>query len=475
MSAAIDLAAFARRRRSIEQLLADTGHGEGGDLSRSLGLTALTLLSIGAMVGTGIFFVLGTTVADAGPAVMLSFTIAGFVSILSALSYAELASAIPVSGSAYSYAYTLFGHFAAWMTGVFLTMEYGLSISAVAVGWGAYLNDFLTSFGLALPEEIAAPPGEGGVVNVPALVVVLLAAVLLLRGMSESAAVNNVMVVLKFVILGAFIWVAFGAFDATNFSPFLPHGMTGVWAAAGAAFFAFIGFDTASTAAEEARNPQRDMPRAIVIAVLVVLALYLAVAVAAIGAKPPSEFEPGSPILSVIAREVTGSEAASRFISAGAALSIFTVVLAVLYGQTRVTFAMGRDGFLPRAFDRVNRRHVPNRNILMTAVFFGSLAAFVPIGPLLDVTVAGTFLACTVVHVGVLVRRRSRPDIHPRFVAPLGPVVPVLGIGFCAYLLYSLGWTTLMITGVILAIAAGLYVVRFGSPRRRSELLTRRP
>jgi basic amino acid/polyamine antiporter, APA family len=470
-----DLVGFARRRRSIEQMLADTGHGEGGDLNRSLGFGALTLLSIGAMVGTGIFFVLGTTVADAGPAVLVSFTIAGFVSILSALSYAELASAIPVSGSAYSYAYTLFGHFAAWMTGVFLTMEYGLSISAVAVGWGAYLNDFLASFGLALPEGIAAPPGEGGVVNVPALVVVLLAAVLLLRGISESAAVNNVMVVLKFVILGVFVWVAFGAFDAGNFTPFLPHGTAGVWAAAGAAFFAFIGFDTASTAAEEARDPQRDMPRAIVVAVLAVLALYLAVAVAAIGAKPPSEFEPDSPILSVIAREVTGSDGASRFISAGAALSIFTVVLAVLYGQTRVTFAMGRDGFLPRAFDHVNRRHVPNRNILMTAVFFGSLAAFVPIGPLLDVTVAGTFLACIVVHVGVLARRRTRPDIHPRFIAPLGPVVPVLGIGFCAYLLYSLGWATLAITATILATAAVLYLVRFGSPRRRAEVLARRP
>lgn len=155
-----DLAAFARRRRSIEQLLADTGHGEGGDLSRSLGFTALTMLSIGAMVGTAIFFVLGTTVADAGPAVLMSFTVAGFLSILSALSYAELASAIPVSGSAYSYAYALFGHFAAWMTGVFLTMEYGLSISAVAVGWGAYINDFLASFGLALPDAIAAPPGD---------------------------------------------------------------------------------------------------------------------------------------------------------------------------------------------------------------------------------------------------------------------------------------------------------------------------
>ena len=461
------LVAFARHRRSIEQLVSASGHGEGGDLARSMGFGALTLLSIGAMVGTGIFFVLGSTVADAGPGVVVSFAIAGLLSILSALSYAELASAIPVAGSAYSYAFALFGHFAAWLTGAFLTMEYGLSISAVAVGWGAYINDFLGSYGLALPESIAAPPGDGGVVNIPAMAVVLLAAVLLLRGMSESAAVNNVMVVLKFVVLGLFIWVALGSFDAGNFTPFLPEGMAGVRAAAGAAFFAFIGFDTASTAAEEARNPQRDMPWAIVVAVLTVLALYLLVAIAAIGAKPPEEFESGTPILAVIAREVTGTEVAARVISGGAALSIFTVVLAVLYGQTRVSFAMARDGFLPRWFDRVDRRHVPNRNILVTAMAFGLLAALVPIGPLLDVTVAGTFAACIVVHLGVLVRRRTRPDLHPRFTAPLGPIVPVLGIGFCAYLLYSLGWQTLVITVGIVGVVVVAYLVRFGPREAR--------
>jgi APA family basic amino acid/polyamine antiporter len=465
------LAPFAGHRRSIERLIADSGHGEGGDLTRSLGFVALTMLSIGAMVGTGIFFVLGSTVEDAGPGVLLSFAIAGLLSILSALSYAEMASAVPVAGSAYSYSYALFGHMAAWMTGAFLTMEYGLSISAVAVGWGAYINDFLGSFDMALPEAVAAPPGEGGVFNVPALLVVFLAAFLLLRGMSESATVNNVMVALKFVILGVFIWIAFGAFDGANFTPFLPEGMGGVWAAAGAAFFAFIGFDTASTAAEEARNPQRDMPRAIIVAVLTVLALYLAVAAAAIGAKPPGEFESGSPILAVIAREVTGSEAGARFIAGGAALSIFTVVLAVMYGQTRVTFAMARDGFLPRAFDRVNARHVPNRNILMTATFFGMLAALVPIGPLLDVTVAGTFLACIAVHLAVLTRRRTRPDIHPRFVVPFGPLVPVAGIAFCAYLLYSLGWTTLLITAGILTVCALFYVGRFSSADRRARTL----
>lgn len=299
------LRAFATHRRSIEELISETGHGEGGDLRRSLGFWSLTMLSIGAMVGTGIFFVLGSTVAEAGPGVVLSFAIAGVLAILSALSYAELASAIPVSGSAYSYSSALFGHFAAWMTGAFLTMEYGLSSSAVAVGWGAYINVFLVSFGWEIPAAISAAPGDGGIFNIPALLVMMLAAVLLLRGVSESAVVNNIMVALKFVILGVFVWVAFGAFTPEHFAPFLPHGMAGVTAAAGVAFFAFIGFDTASTAAEEARNPQRDMPRAIIVAVLAVLALYLTVAIAAAGAKPPGDFAAGEPILAVIAREVT--------------------------------------------------------------------------------------------------------------------------------------------------------------------------
>jgi APA family basic amino acid/polyamine antiporter len=264
------------------------------------------------------------------------------------------------------------------------------------------------------------------------------------------------------------VWIAASAFEASHFSPFLPEGMPGVWAAAGAAFFAFIGFDTASTAAEEARDPQRDMPRAIIASVLVVLALYLAVAIAAIGARPPSGFVEGEPVLAAIAREVTGAEWAPRFIAAGAALSIFTVVLAVTYGQTRVTFAMARDGFLPRVFDRVDARHVPNRNIVLTAGFFALLAALVPIGPLLDVTVAGTFLACIVVHLGVLVRRRRRPDVEARFVAPLGPVVPLLGIACCGYLLWSLGPRTLLITAGILLVAGLVYVARFGSPTRRA-------
>lgn len=452
---------FASHRRTIESLTSEAGHGEGGDLSRSLGYWALTFLSIGAMVGTGIFFVLGSTVSSAGPAVLVSFSIAGVLSILSALSYAELVSAIPVSGSAFSYSYALFGHFAGWMSGVFLSMEYGLSISAVAVGWASYINDFLGSFGMQLPESLTKGPGEGGLLNLPAVIVILLAAMLLLRGVSESAAVNNVMVVLKFVILGVFIAVALTAFNSGHFVPFMPHGLTGVMAAASSAFFAFIGFDTASTAAEEARNPGRDVPWAIVTAVLAVLALYLAVAIAAVGAYPPDKFEPGAPILSVIARSVTGGEGFARFIAGGACLSIFTVVLAVIFGQTRITFAMARDGFLPRFFDRLDSRHVPNLNIIATSSFFALLAALVPIGPLLDVTVAGCFLAFIMVHLGVLNRRRNRPDLHPKFTAPLGWFVPVAGIMVTLYLLYSLGWATLGYTAGIALVAVIYYVLRF--------------
>lgn len=462
------LLSFARHRRTIEELTkevnADPEHGHG-ELSRSLGFWSLTMLSIGAMVGTGIFFVLGSTVSQAGPGVIVAFAIAGLLSILSALSYAELVSAIPTSGSAFSYSYALFGHFAAWMTGVFLTMEYGMSISAVAVGWGTYINDFLVSFGGTLPEALIAAPGSGGIINLPALLVIFLAAILLLRGISESAAVNSAMVVLKFLILGFFVVVAFGAFTPDHFSPFLPEGMAGVWTAAGAGFFAFIGFDTASTAAEEARNPSRDVPWAIITAVLVVLGLYIAVAVAAIGAYEPSEFEPESPILSVIARAVTGGESAARFISAGAAMAIFTVVLAVLYGQTRITFAMARDGFLPYGFEKLNQKAVPSRNVIGTAAFFALLAALVPIGPLLDVTVAGCFLAFMMVHLGVLVRRRTRPDLHPKFTVPLGPVVPVCGFVFCVYLLYSLGPQTLLYTALICTAAVVWYLVRFRGSR----------
>ncbi|MGV1004196.1 MAG: APC family permease [Candidatus Nanopelagicales bacterium] len=457
----MSILAFARHRRSIESLNAESGRGEGGTLQRSLGFWALTFLSIGAMVGTGIFFVLGTTVSRAGPGVLLSFGVAGLLSILSALSYAELVASMPVSGSAYSFAYATLGHFLAWLTGIFLTLEYGLSVSAVAVGWGAYVNDFLGSFGIRIPDALAAPPGDGGFFNVPALFVVFAAAALLLRGMSESAKVNSVMVVLKFLILAVFVAIALTAFTPGHFAPFLPHGMNGVWAAAGSAFFAFIGFDAASTAAEEARDPQRDVPRAIVVAVLSVLALYLVVAAAAIGAKPPAEFFDGDPVLAVIAREVTGSDGAARFISAGAALSIFTVVLAVLYGQTRITLAMARDGFLPRLFDRIGARHVPDRNILLTATVFGLLAALVPIGPLLDVTVAGALLAFIVVHIAVLVRRRTRPDLQPSFQAPLGPGVPVAGLAVSAYLLYALGSQTLIITAAILAVGTVIYALRF--------------
>lgn len=459
---------WAGYRPSVEQVMAETGRGEGGALKRTLSLRSLTMISIGAMVGTGIFFVLGSTVADAGPAVIIAFLIAAVASVLGALSYAEVAGTMPSSGSAYTYSYVAFGHFAAWLTGIFLTFEYGLSSSAVAVGWGGYINEFLQSaFGWTLPEQLTTAPTADNLwqINLPAFIVVMLAMLLLLRGVSESAAVNNAMVVLKFVILVFFIAVAVTAFNGDHFTPFFTNGVTGVSAAAGAAFFAYIGFDTASTAGEESVNPQRDVPRAILLAVGLVTLLYVAVAVAAIGAWDPSQFEPGTPVLAMIAADVSGAPWMSTFIAAGAALSIFTVVLAVLYAQTRIFMAMARDGLAPARFAKVNNRTgVPAWNTVVVCLFFGVLAAVVPIDALLDTTLVGTFAAFIFVHVTLLKMRLDRPDLPRTFTVPFGPVVPALGIAFCLYLMWSLGTATFVYFLVITAVFVALYPV-----------LTRRP
>lgn len=260
--------------------------GDHGGLKRSMSLFALLMFSVGSIIGTGIFVILGEAIPKAGPAVILSFVLAAFVCAFSALSYAELAGTIPVSGSSYSYAYATLGEILAWVCGWCLMLEYGVSVAAVAVGWGQYLNEFLSTFGVQIPAMFANPPGEsGGVVNLPAAFVVVACMFLLLRGVSESATMNNIMVVLKLAILLFFCAVAFTAFDGGNFEPFMPLGVAGIGAAAGQVFFSYIGFDAASTAGEEAKNPKRDLPLAIIGSLIVVTIMYLLVTVATIGAN----------------------------------------------------------------------------------------------------------------------------------------------------------------------------------------------
>lgn len=458
------------RTKPTEAIVGEGGQGEGGRLKRTMGVGQLTMFSVGATLGTGIFVVLGEAAPLAGPAVVLAFVLAAVTALLSALSYAELAGTIPVSGSSYSYAYATMGELVAWVCGWCLLLEYAVSVSAVAVGWGQYLNEFLAgTIGVAIPTALSDPPGpDGGVVNIPAIAVVLLATWLLLRGASESATANTVMVVLKIAVLAFFCVVAFTAFDSDNLTPFAPMGLAGISAAGAKVFFSYIGFDAASTAGEEARNPTRDLPRAIMLSLGIVTATYVLVGLAAVAAVHYTDLGESEASLAMVLTETTDSAWPAVVLSIGAVIAIASVVLVVLYGQTRILFAMSRDGLIPRVFSKVNpRRQVPSANIWIVSAFVSLLAGFIPLGELADATSIGTLFAFALVNIGVIILRRTRPDLPRSFRTPLFPLTPILGAVFCAFLMSQLGGGTWI--AFLLWSAAGL-AVYFGYSRRHSRL-----
>lgn len=473
MATEINFRTQVMRIKPADQIAAE---GEHGGLKRSMGLLALTMFSVGSIVGTGIFVILGEAVPKAGPAVLISFVLAAITCMFSALSYAELAGSIPVSGSSYSYTYATLGEIIAWVVGWCLMLEYGVSVAAVAVGWGQYLNEFLVAFGVQIPSEFANPPGDqGGVFNIPAVLVVVACMFLLLRGASESATVNTIMVFIKIGILLFFCAIAFTAFEPGNFTPFLPLGVAGVSAAAAQVFFSYIGFDAASTAGEEAKNPKRDLPRAIIISLIIVTLLYVLVAAAAIGARPWQDFEGAGAeaVLAGIARDVTGSSWAPTIIALGAVISIFSVVLVVMYGQTRILFAMGRDGLLPKLFTRVNpRTQTPVANTIIVTVVISILAAFVPLGQLAEATSIGTLAAFAIVNMGVIALWRARPELERTFRVPLLPLFPILGVVFCIYLITSLAIITWIVFGLWMLLGISIYLL-YG--RRHSNAPPVRP
>ncbi|WP_240809889.1 amino acid permease [Actinomadura sp. WMMA1423] len=462
------------RTKPVDRIVAEGGHGEGGELKRTMSLLQLTMFSVGATLGTGIFVILGEAVPLAGPAVVLSFVLAAVTALFSALSYAELAGTIPVSGSSYSYAYATLGELVAWVCGWCLLLEYAVSVSAVAVGWGSYLNAFLDgALGVTIPERVANPPWEGGLVNVPAVIVVVFAAFLLLRGTSESAAANTVMVLLKIGVLLFFCAIAFTAFRTGNVAPFAPMGWAGISAAGSKVFFSYIGFDAASTAGEEARNPRRDLPLAIVYSLAIVTALYVLVGLAAVGAMKWTEFSlSGSEAsLAQVLDRVSGQAWPSMILSLGAVVAIASVVLTVMYGQTRILFAMSRDGLVPDVFQKVSpRRRVPVANTVIVAGFIALLAAVIPLGRLVDATSIGTLFAFALVGVGVIVLRRTRPDLPRSFRTPLYPVTPLVGVALCVYLMVGLGGVTWTVFAIWIAVGLAAYFL-YG--RRHSRLAAR--
>ncbi len=463
-----------QRIKSPDQLVAESGADlEGHGLKRTMGLFQLVCFGVGAIVGTGIFVGLSDSVAEAGPAVVVSFVLAAITCVFTAFSFAELGGAIPVSGSSYSFAYATLGERVAFLTGWCLLLEYGVSVSAVAVGWGQYLNELLNSLvGRQLPAALSSPPGDGGVVNIPAVVVILLAALLLVRGVRESARATAVMAVVKIAVLILFCAIAFTAFTSDNLSPFATHGLAGITSGASLAFFSYIGFDAITTAGEEVKDPRRNVPLAIMICLGVVTLLYCLVAVAAIGAMSAGDVASRPAALSLIVNRVTDSTLGGGVIAFGAVVAIASVVLAVMYGQTRVLMSMSRDGLVPRVFEHVSpKTSTPVANTWIVAAVFAVPAAVVPLDVVINLTTIGTLAVMAVVNVAVVALRRRNPDLRRSFRVPLYPVSPVLGVAFCLYLMYGTGWTTWGQFAVFLVAGALVYAL-YG--RRHSRLVSTR-
>ncbi|KPF80046.1 amino acid permease [Brevundimonas sp. AAP58] len=444
--------AFWNRRRSIEQITAFEG---GSRLKPTMSWPHLIALGVGAIVGTGIYTLIGVGAAKAGPAVMLSFMIAGGVCVFAALAYAELATMIPASGSAYTYSYAALGEMLAWVIGWSLILEYSLVVSAVAVGWAGYFTGFLDSMGWGLPAALTSGPfgtETPGIVNLPAVGIVAVVAGMLMLGTRESATINAILVVVKVVALAAFVAIAAPHFDPANLQPFMPFGFgksidangveVGVMAAAAIIFFAFYGFDAVSTAAEETKNPGRDLTIGIVGSMMVCMLIYLLVAAAAVGSMPFAQFASSDEPLAFIARTL-GNDTAATVIAGAAIVALPTVLLAFMYGQSRIFFVMARDGMLPRALARVSeKRGSPVLMTGVTAVLMAVIAGLFSLGELAALANAGTLAAFVAVGAALIVLRVQQPQRQRMFKAPAWPIVGAGAILGCLYLFVSLPIST---------------------------------
>jgi APA family basic amino acid/polyamine antiporter len=446
-------------------------------LKRSLSWPHLVALGVGAIVGTGILTLIGVGAGKAGPAVILSFAIAGLICACAALAYAEVATMIPASGSAYTYSYVVFGELIAWMIGVALILEYTLVVSAVAVGWSGYATGFLKSIGLGLPDALIEGPELGGVINVPAIFIIWVVAGLLIAGTRESATLNAILVAIKILALALFIAVALPVFNPEHFHPFMPYGFprsgpsgseVGVMAAAAIIFFAFYGFDAIATAAEEAKNPSRDLAIGIVGSMVVCVLIYMAVAAAAIGAVAYTGFANSAEPLALILREIHQPWAA-RVLGASAVIALPTVILAFFFGQSRIFFTVARDGLLPPVLARVSRRGTPVRITVFTAVVTSVFAGLIPLTAIAALANAGTLAAFVAVCGAMLVLRRREPNAERKFRAPAATLVGIVGILGCIYLFISLPNRTQIFFFTAQAIGIVLYFIYGGRAAERAR------
>jgi APA family basic amino acid/polyamine antiporter len=434
-------------------------------LKQTLGWPHLIALGVGAIVGTGILTLIGVGAAKAGPGVILSFAIAGIICAAAALAYAEMATMIPASGSAYTYSYVVIGELIAWVVGWSLILEYSLVVSAVAVGWSGYAAGFMESIGAPLPAALIQGPQLGGIVNLPAIFIIAVVGGLLILGTKESATLNAILVLVKIAALIVFVVVALPYFDPAKFEPFMPYGFgksgapgaeVGVMAAAAIIFFAFYGFDAIATAAEETKNPGRDLSIGIVGSMVLCVIIYMAVAATAIGAVAYTRFANSPEPLALILRQL-GQPGAAAYLAASAVIALPTVILAFFYGQSRIFFVMARDGLLPRGLAAVSPRGSPVRITIFTGVIVAILAGLIPLDELAALANAGTLTAFIAVAVCMLIMRRREPDAPRRFRTPLAWPVGLVAILGCAYLFYSLPRTTQLYFLVAHVVGLGIY------------------
>jgi APA family basic amino acid/polyamine antiporter len=486
---------FLGRVKPLDAILA-TAEKKG--LKRTLGAFQLTLLGIGAVIGTGIFVLTSEAAQKAGPAMMVSFVIAGFVCAVAALCYSELASMVPVSGSAYTYTYAVMGEMLAWIVGWALILEYAIGASAVAVGWSGYFVGLLKSWGIDVPLALAVGPGQGGFINLPAVGISLLVTALLILGTQESARVTSALVLVKVLALTVFVVLTLPILNGAHFTPFIPNGWGtyGVVGAAASIFFAYVGFDAVSTAAEETVNPQRNVPIGLIGSLLFCTVFYLLVAAGAIGAMgadpvrdaaghvlAPGSAELAASCKAIIAGGATEPLVCSRealahvirtigyqrvgdFIGLAAFVALPSVVLMMMFGQTRIFFVMARDGLLPEKLSTVHPRfRTPHIVTAVTGVVVIIMAAFLPVGKLADFSNAGTLFAFAMVSISVMVLRKKDPGRHRPFRTPAVYIVAPLSILGCIGL-----YSFLPLTAILALIVWGIVglLIYFGYSRKRS-------
>ena len=481
------------RKKSLDKLILEADDNEKG-LKRTLTAGALIALGIGAIIGAGLFVRTAAAAANnAGPSVTLAFVVAGIGCALAGLCYAEFASMIPIAGSAYTYSYATMGEAIAWIIGWDLVLEYAIGAATVSIAWSEYLNKLLAYIDMRIPYEWSHSPfetdpisGVGGMMNIPALFIVFVLTLLLIRGMKESAFVNGIIVITKVAIVIMVIILGWGYINPVNHTPFIPEasvftdsqgvdhnygGIMGILGAAGVVFFAFIGFDAVSTAAQEAKNPKKDMPIGILGSLVICTVLYILFAYVLTGIASVDDFRSTGKEASVafaIQTYMTGYDWLAKLVTVAILAGFSSVILVMLMGQSRVFYSMSRDGLVPKVFSEVHPKfHTPYKSNWIFFVFVGAFAAFVPGDIVGDMTSIGTLFAFMLVCAGVWIMRVKRPDLKRQFKTPFVPLVPILGIIVCGAMIYGLGWTNWARLGVWLLIGAVIY---FGYSKRNSKL-----